>query len=79
MRHLRPNNCARVFEPLRSEQYSDETATILAEQLLKGATTNSWIAVVSAPSVFIQLKKLMVSSSAPTVAYQQGANGAVRP
>ena len=42
-------------------QYSDETATTLAKQLLKGATTSTYIAVVSAPSVFIQLKNLVVS------------------
>ncbi|KAL8840237.1 MAG: hypothetical protein Q9170_001444 [Blastenia crenularia] len=40
--------------------YSDETATFLAEQLLDGATTDSNIAVVSAPSVFIQVKNLLV-------------------
>jgi hypothetical protein len=42
--------------------YNDETATTLARQLLDGATDDTNIAVVSAPSAFIQLKNLMVSS-----------------
>ncbi|KAF9639431.1 hypothetical protein BFW01_g11237 [Lasiodiplodia theobromae] len=41
--------------------YNDETATILAKQLLDGATDDTKIAVVSAPSVFIQLKNLLRS------------------
>ena len=41
-------------------QYSDETATTLARQLLDGATDESRIAVVSAPSAFVQLKNLLV-------------------
>lgn len=41
--------------------YSDETATVLAKQLLDGATDGTRIAVVSAPSAFIQLKNLIVS------------------
>ncbi|KAH7095103.1 putative N6-adenine methyltransferase-domain-containing protein [Paraphoma chrysanthemicola] len=41
--------------------YSDETATTLARQLLDGATNETKIAVVSAPSAFIQLKNLMKS------------------
>ncbi|KAL8697499.1 MAG: hypothetical protein Q9224_002281 [Gallowayella concinna] len=36
--------------------YSDETAILLAEQLLKDSTNNTRIAIVSAPSVFIQIK-----------------------
>lgn len=64
-------NLPSPFKPLRGTQYSDETATMLAKQLLDGATDNSWIAVVSAPSVFIQLKKLLVSAPAPAMAYQQ--------
>ncbi|KAL8862556.1 MAG: hypothetical protein Q9178_001054 [Gyalolechia marmorata] len=40
--------------------YSDETAILLAEQLLKGATKDTRIALVSAPSVFIQVKNLLV-------------------
>ena len=40
--------------------YSDETATVLARQLLDGATDETRIAVVSAPSAFIQLKNLLV-------------------
>jgi hypothetical protein len=43
--------------------YNDETATVLARQLLDGATDDTKIAVVSAPSAFIQLKNLMVNSS----------------
>ena len=38
--------------------YSDDTAFVLAEQLLDGATAETRIAVVCAPSVFIQLKNL---------------------
>ena len=41
-------------------QYSDDTAIILAKQLLENSTPESKIAVVSAPSVFIQLKNLLV-------------------
>ncbi|KAF2130105.1 hypothetical protein P153DRAFT_366577 [Dothidotthia symphoricarpi CBS 119687] len=41
--------------------YSDETAADLARQLLDGATDETKIAVVSAPSAFIQLKNLMAS------------------
>jgi hypothetical protein len=41
-------------------QYSDETATVLAEELLRGADAENSIAVVSAPSVFVQLKNLLV-------------------
>ncbi|OAL45998.1 hypothetical protein IQ07DRAFT_590785 [Pyrenochaeta sp. DS3sAY3a] len=41
--------------------YSDETATILARQLLQDATDDTRIAVVSAPSAFIQLKNLLSS------------------
>jgi hypothetical protein len=41
--------------------YKDETATVLAEQLLEGVTEDSRIAVVSAPSVYIQLRNLLVS------------------
>ena len=40
--------------------YSDETAMVLARQLLDGATDETRIAVVSAPSAFIQLKNLLV-------------------
>jgi hypothetical protein len=41
--------------------YKDETATVLAQQLLDGVTEDSRIAVVSAPSVYIQLRNLLVS------------------
>jgi hypothetical protein len=34
---------------------------VLAEQLLDGVTEDSRIAVVSAPSVYIQLRNLLVS------------------
>jgi hypothetical protein len=40
--------------------YNDETATVLARQLLEGAADDTKIAVVSAPSAFIQLKNLLV-------------------
>ena len=41
--------------------YNDETATTLATRLLDGATSETNIAVVSAPSVFLQLKNLLAS------------------
>lgn len=45
---------------LTMTQYNDETATVLAQQLLDGATNETCIAVVSAPSALIQLKNLLV-------------------
>ena len=39
--------------------YSDETAKALAQQLLDGAGKDTRIAVVSAPSAFLQLKNLL--------------------
>jgi len=44
-------------------QYSDETATILAHELLRDANGETNIAVVSAPSVFVQLKNILVRYS----------------
>ncbi|KAF2869180.1 putative N6-adenine methyltransferase-domain-containing protein [Massariosphaeria phaeospora] len=41
--------------------YDDETATILARQLLEGATDETRIAVVSAPSAFVKVKGLLSS------------------
>ncbi|MCJ1425396.1 hypothetical protein MMC29_003295 [Sticta canariensis] len=43
--------------------YSDDTATLLAKELLEGAQKDNNIAVVSAPSVFIQLKNLLASGT----------------
>jgi hypothetical protein len=43
--------------------YSDETATLLAKRLLDGATSESAVAVVSAPSVFIQMKNILSSGA----------------
>lgn len=43
--------------------YDDATASTLAEQLLDGATADSKIAVVSAPSVFLQLKNQLALKS----------------
>lgn len=40
--------------------YDDATATALAEQLLRNTTADTSIAVVSCPSVFVQLKNLTV-------------------
>ncbi|KAL8821341.1 MAG: hypothetical protein Q9223_000606 [Gallowayella weberi] len=40
--------------------YSDETAILLAEQLLKDSTKDTKIAVVSAPSVFVQIKNRLL-------------------
>jgi hypothetical protein len=36
---------------------------MLAEQLLEGATAETTIAVVSAPSTFIQIKNILVRNS----------------
>ncbi|KAI9844468.1 MAG: hypothetical protein M1837_005550 [Sclerophora amabilis] len=41
--------------------YDEKTAVALAEELLEGSTDESRIACISAPSVFIQLKKILVS------------------
>jgi hypothetical protein len=45
-------------------QYSQETATLLANQLLANSSCSTTIAVISAPSVFVQLKNLLVGCSA---------------
>ncbi|TVY55011.1 Protein-lysine N-methyltransferase EFM5 [Lachnellula cervina] len=42
--------------------YSDETALALAEELLEGAGKETTIAVVSAPSVFVQVKNILAKS-----------------
>jgi hypothetical protein len=39
--------------------YTDATAHLIATQLLDGATENSAIAVVSAPSVYVQLRNIL--------------------
>ncbi|KAI1332223.1 putative N6-adenine methyltransferase-domain-containing protein [Xylariaceae sp. FL0255] len=41
--------------------YSDETANLLANELLQGANDDSAIAVVSTPSVFVALRNIMSS------------------
>ena len=41
-------------------KYSDETAKILAQALLNTATNQTRIGVISAPSVFVQLRNLLV-------------------
>ncbi|KAK8217955.1 putative N6-adenine methyltransferase-domain-containing protein [Phyllosticta capitalensis] len=41
--------------------YNDATATALARQLLDGATDETRIAVVSTPSVFVQIKNLLAT------------------
>ncbi|RDL30437.1 Protein-lysine N-methyltransferase EFM5 [Venustampulla echinocandica] len=48
-----------------NEQYSDETATILAEELLRDATEHTTITVVSAPSVFVQIKNILTKRNVP--------------
>lgn len=42
--------------------YSEETANLLARELLDGATEETTIAVVSAPSVFVALKNILASA-----------------
>ncbi|OTA99949.1 hypothetical protein M426DRAFT_324687 [Hypoxylon sp. CI-4A] len=44
--------------------YSDETATLLAKQLLDGVREDEVVAVVSAPSVFVALKNLLNATDA---------------
>ncbi|KAI9773463.1 MAG: hypothetical protein M1840_007680 [Geoglossum simile] len=44
-------------------QYDDETASVLATYLLEDVKDNSAIAVISAPSVFVQIKKLLASKA----------------
>ncbi|KAI1469427.1 N(6)-adenine-specific DNA methyltransferase [Daldinia caldariorum] len=46
--------------------YSDETATLLAKQLLDGVREDEVIAVVSTPSVFVALKNLLNAADANT-------------
>ncbi|KAL9013521.1 MAG: hypothetical protein Q9173_001780 [Seirophora scorigena] len=53
--------------------YSDETATLLAQQLLDGATVDTRIAVVSAPSVFVQCKNLLVRNAMNSVSQISGS------
>ncbi|KAH6606282.1 hypothetical protein Trco_005435 [Trichoderma cornu-damae] len=43
------------------KQYSDDTANALATELLRDVTGDMTIAVVSAPSVFVALKNILVS------------------
>jgi len=45
--------------------YSQETASILANQLLRNCTNETTIAVVSAPSVFVQLKNILAARGIP--------------
>ncbi|KAI0458977.1 putative N6-adenine methyltransferase-domain-containing protein [Xylaria acuta] len=42
--------------------YSDETANLLANQLLDGTSDDSVVAVVSTPSVFVALKKIIAAA-----------------
>ena len=55
---LRPHH---IHTASQWHQYSDETANLLAKQLLEGASAATNICIVSAPSVFVQLKNLLVS------------------
>lgn len=41
--------------------FTDKTAAFLADQLLEGITSESTIAIVSAPSVFMQMKRILVN------------------
>ncbi|KAI9790836.1 MAG: hypothetical protein M1833_001749 [Piccolia ochrophora] len=43
--------------------YDEETATRFARQLLAGSTNDTHIAIISAPSVFVQLKKISVKNA----------------
>ena len=43
--------------------YDEETALTLAGELLAGATKETTVAVISAPSVFVKIKHILVSVS----------------
>lgn len=43
--------------------YDEETALTLAGELLAGATNETTVAVISAPSVFVKIKHILVSVS----------------
>ena len=46
--------------------YSESTARALAEELLDGATPDTRVALVSAPSVFVQMKNLLLDKDGET-------------
>lgn len=46
--------------------YTDDTSVTLAQQLLENATSETRIAVVSAPSVYVQLKNLVQKITDPS-------------
>lgn len=50
----------KLYQQSDSVQYSQETATLLANQLLENSSRSTTVAVISAPSVFVQLKNLLV-------------------
>jgi hypothetical protein len=52
---------SELYLQSNAQEYSKETASILANQLLAGSTRDTTIAVISAPSAFIQLKNVLVS------------------
>lgn len=54
----------KPYQQSNNIQYSQETATLLASQLLVNSSHSTTIAVISAPSVFVQLKNLLVRCSA---------------
>ena len=49
----------------REKQYSEKCATFLAQKLLDGATDETTIAMISAPSVFVAMKNILVSEMGP--------------
>ena len=58
---------AKLYQRSDNVQYSQETATLLANQLLSNSGRSTTIAVISAPSVFVQLKNLLVGYSATLI------------
>ena len=46
--------------------YADETATLLARELLEAATKDTSIAIISAPSVYVQVHNLLLESPEST-------------
>lgn len=65
--NVKPLSMSAFAEDWNASQfwYDDATATTLAEQLLDGANSSTRIAVVSAPSAFLQLKNLLNAEGKP--------------
>ena len=64
--HSRPLSMDSFTEDWNASQfwYDEPTATLLAQQLLDGATSETAIALVSAPSVYVQVHNLLLGTAA---------------